>query len=234
MTLRPILSLIDVGPRRVAAAGALLFVATFVASVVLAGQPVVHEGQQGIEHSLSGRGLAPALTSLFVSMLGLLALSVALAFLAHALGHRSAGSVLAAKVAWVGGLGYVFVVTVAFSAGAAAAWAQDQGVDLATVLIVNNVRNFAYFAAIPFMSLTALGFGTAAILDAVLTRWIGWAGVGVGVLFLLAVPAAAVGISYAQPVWLLWWIGVGVVLLRSPSATEHVERPARGVVVGHD
>lgn len=171
---RPFPGLSDSGPRRLAAAGALLFVATFVASVVLSGPPIVHERQQGIEHSLSERGLVPVFTSMFMLVLGLLALTVTLAFLANALGRSSAGSALAAQTAWSGGLGYLFIIAVAFSAGAAAAWAKHGGSELEIVLVINNVRNFAYFAAMPFMGVTALGFGAAAIADNVMTRWVGW------------------------------------------------------------
>ena len=67
---RPVPSLSDRGPRRVAAAGALLFVATFVVSIILAGPPTVHEGQDGIEHSLSERGLVPVFAIMFVLTLG--------------------------------------------------------------------------------------------------------------------------------------------------------------------
>ena len=82
------------------------------------------------------------------------------------------------------------------------------------MLSVNNVRNFAYFAAMPFMGAYALALGIAALADGVLTRWVGWGGVlaGVGVLF--AIPAAAVGVPYAMPLWLLWWLGVGISLVR--------------------
>lgn len=230
---RPFPDLNDSGPRRLAAAGALLFVATFVVSVGLSGPPIVHKRQQGIEHSLSERGLVPVFTSMFLLVLGLLALTVTLTFLANALGRSSAGSALAAQTAWAGGLGYLFILAVAFSAGAAAAWAQHGGSELEIVLVVNNVRNFAYFAAMPFMAVAALGFGAAAIADKVLTRWVGWGGVAVGVLCLVAVPAAAVGVSYAMPVWLLWWLGAGITLSRHPVVDEPNTARTPAVTFGH-
>ena len=231
---RPFPDLNDSGPRRLAAAGALLFVATFVVSVVLSGPPIVHERQQGIEHSLSERGVVPVFTSMFVLVLGLLALTVTMTFLANALGRSSASSALAAQAAWAGGLGYLFILAVAFSAGAAAAWARHGGSELEIVLVINNVRNFAYFAAMPFMGVAAIGFGAAAIADRVMTRWVGWGGVAVGALCLLAVPAAAVGVSYAMPLWLLWWLGAGITLLRQPAVDEPTEARAPAVTFGHD
>lgn len=133
---------------------------------------------------------------------------------------------LAAQVARATGVVYVTVIVgVGLSAGAAALWALDQGTDLQTVLAVNNIRNFSYFAATPVMGACALALGVAALLDGVLTRWIGWGGVAVGTALLLAVPAAAVGVPYAQPIWLLWWLGVGVTLWRHRSTLP--ERGAR-------
>ncbi|SOC53557.1 hypothetical protein [Ornithinimicrobium cerasi] len=212
-------STLEDGPlRRCAGVAALLFVAASVVSMLVSGPPVVHVGQEGLEHSLSGRGLAAALTGLAVVTAGLVVLLLAVTYLAQSLGRRSAVGALAAQTGWGAGLGYVVVlVGAAFPAGAAAAWASDGGMALETVLLVNNVRNFAYLAVLPLMGVTALGLGVAALTDRSLTRWTGWGGVTVGVLSLLALPAAAVGITYAMPLWLLWWAGVGVTLLRRPA-----------------
>ena len=221
-------------PRRLGAAGALVYVAAFVASILLAGPPLVHPGQAGVEHSLSGRGITLAFASMSVLLLGLLALVVAMTFLAQSLGRGGAVAALTAQSAWAGGIAVVSILAVALGAGAAALWAQGQGSDLSTVLAINNVRNFAYFAVMPFMGLAALGFGAAAVASQSGTRWIGWGGIVVGVLALLGIPAAAVGISFVMPLWLLWWLGVGISLLRPTRVTEHVQDPARAMAVVHD
>lgn len=226
-------NLADTGPRRLAAVGALVYVAAFVVSVLLAGPPLVHPGQAGVEHSLSGRGMTLALASMSVLLIGLLALVITMTLLAQTLGRAGAMAALAAQSAWAGGLAVVSILAVAFGAGAAALWSQDHGGDLAMVLAINNVRNFAYFAVMPFMGLAALGFGAAAVASRILTRWVGWGGMVIGVLAMFGIPAAAVGISYVMPLWLLWWLGVGITLLRT-KVTEHVQDPARAMAVVHD
>lgn len=223
----PIATVQDRMFRRVAAVGAIVFVASFVVAVLLSGPPVVHEGQAGLEHSLSGRRLPMVLASLVVLSIGLVALMVTLAYLTQALGLRTIAGSLASRVAWGAGLGYVLVLLgVALPTGAAAAWALHHEQALATVLVVNNVRNFCYLAILPLMGVTAIGLGVAALGERELTRWVGWGGLIVGGLSLLALPAAAVGISYAMPLWLLWWAGVAVSLLRGRPTRNERGTPA--------
>lgn len=86
---RPHPTLDDRGLRKLAAAGALLHIATFVASVVISGQPVVHAGLTGIEHSLVERGPWPVMAGMFLLALGFLSLLVTITYLSLALGGRS-------------------------------------------------------------------------------------------------------------------------------------------------
>lgn len=234
----PTPDLADTRLRRIAGAGALTYLASVVAAVVTFGPPTVHEGQKGIEHSLAEVGLARGYAGLYVVGLGLLALLPVMLFLAHALaesvGHRSPGAAWAARTAASVTPAYVVLILgVGAPAGAAALWGLHHDLDLPTVLAINNVRNFAYFAVTLLMGAYALGVGVAAIADGRLTRWVGWGGVVVGVACLLAVPAAGVGVQYAQPLWLLWWLGVGVTLLRRLPAAKTPELPAREPRVRH-
>ena len=224
-------------PRRFAAVAVLAHVLTFVAAAALGGQPVVKDGQAGVEHSLVEGGLWPVYGGMYLLALGFLALLGAMTFLTGALGHRTPGGAWAARTARLAGLGSVLVVVgVGFSAGAAGLWALHHGADLETVLAVNNVRNFSYFVATPWMGLYAATLGFAALSDGVFRRWVGWGGIAVGVALLLAVPLAAVGVQFAQPLWLLWWVGVAVSLWRyTPLSRSDVpEAATAGVVVGHD
>ena len=237
---RPPASLTDPRLRRLSAGAVFFFVAAFVGATALTGQPVVHAGQEGIEHSLVEAGLWPVFGGMFLLTLGFLALTVAMAFLAQAVGRRTATGALAAQIAWAAGIAYVVVIVgVGFSAGGAGLWALHHDADLQTVLSVNNVRNFAYFAAMPFMGAYALALGVAALADGVLTRWVGWGGAFAGAALLLAIPAAAVGVPFAMPLWLVWWLGVGISLLRhrplAPTGNpESSDAAASSVAVGHD
>ena len=165
---RPSLDLADDRLRRSAGAGALFYVAAFVLTAVLVGQPTVHAGQEGIEHSLVESGLARAFTGMYLLTLGFLLLLPAMIFLSRALGRRTPLGSWAAQTAAVAGTAYVVVIVgVGFSAGAAALWALHQELDLPSVVSLNNVRNFAYFVATPFMGLYSIAIGVAAISDRV-------------------------------------------------------------------
>jgi hypothetical protein len=234
---RPSLDLADDRLRRSAGASALIYVASFVLAAVLIGQPIVHGGQEGIEHSFVEGGLGRVFTGMYLLTFGFLLLLPTMVFLSGALGRRSPLGSWAAQTATAAGTAYVVVIVgVGFSAGAAALWALHQGLDLPSVLSINNVRNFAYFVATPFMGLYSIAIGVAAINDRRLTRWVGWGGVIAGTAFLLAVPAAAIGIQYAMPLWLLWWVGNGIVLLRHRPGADNfpAERSPLETSVRHD
>jgi hypothetical protein len=234
---RTSLDLADDRLRRTAGACALGYVAAFVLAAVLVGQPTVHDGQEGIEHSLVDSGLGRAFGGMYLLTLGFLLLLPAIVFLSRALGRRTPLGSWTAQTAAAAGTAYVVVIVgVGFSAGAAALWALHQGLDLPSVVSLNNVRNFAYFVATPFMGLYAIAVGVAAISDRLLTRWVGWGGVATGIALLLAVPAAAAGVQYAMPLWLLWWVGNGIALLRHRTSADDcaTERPPLEDSVRHD
>jgi len=205
--------------RRAAGAFALAHVVLFVAASALTGQPTVHEGQRGIEHSFNDGPLSRLFAAEYLLVLGFLAALPVIVFLASHLGRSSEAGRWAARTAAAAGLGYVLlVVGTGLPAGTAALWALDRGTDLETVLALNNVRNFAYFLALPLAGTFALATGLAALADRTMTRWVGWGGVGVGVALLLAVPVAALGIQFGMPLLLVWWTGLAVLLLRALPA----------------
>lgn len=220
---------------RVAGVCALLFVVCFVLTVVITGQPTVYEGQEGIEHSLVEGDLTRVMFGGYVVLLGYLSLLPAMVFLARAVGRRTDAGRWAAQTAAAAGVVHVaIIVGSGFAPGAAALWGSQHGLDLETVLAVNNIRNFAYFVVMPIMGLYTIGVGLSALGDRVLTRWVGWGGVAVGAALVLAIPAAAVGIQYGMPLWLLWWVGVGVSLLRHDPVgdTSRPKRVTRSAAVG--
>ena len=200
---------------RLAGGFALAHVVLFLAAAAITGQPTVHPGQQGIEHSFNEGSFARVVSGGYLLVLGFLALVPVAVFLARNLGTGSPAGRWAAQTAGAAALAFVVVITGAgFSAGAAALWARDHGLDLETVLAINNIRNFAYFLALPLAGTFALGSGIAALTDRTFVHWIGWGGIGVGLALVIAIPAAAVGIQYGMPVFLLWLTGTGITLLR--------------------
>ncbi|MGI8986692.1 MAG: hypothetical protein ACR2GM_07855 [Nocardioidaceae bacterium] len=207
---------------RIAGVLALVHVAFFIVTAAITGAPTVHDGQEGIEHSFVEGGMARIMTGGYVNVLGFLSLIPVMVFLARAVGRRSEGGRWAAQTAAAAGLGFVVVIIGSgFAPGAAALWGTHNGLDLETALVINNIRNFAYFLTLPLLGTFAIGVGISALSDRVLTHWVGWGGVAVGAALMLAIPAAGIGLQYGMPLWLLWWLGVGIALLRhDPAATS--------------
>lgn len=200
---------------RAAGALALAHVVLMLVGVITMGTPTVHEGQEGIEHSYVDGSLVRIFTGGYVETIAFVLLVPVLVFLGRAFG-RGEGAAWASRSAAAAGLTYVAVVVAAgFAAGAAAAWGAADGLDLQTALAVNNIRNFGYFLSLAFLGAHAIGLGIAALADGLMSRWVGWGGVVTGTVLVAAVPAASVGIQdYATIVWLVWWVGLAVLMLR--------------------
>lgn len=208
---------------RVAGALTLVHVLCFILAVSITGPPTIHPGQERIEHSFHEGPLTELFTAGFVNVIGFLALLPVLVFLGGALGRRTPVARWAAQTASQAGLGFVVVIVGAgFAPGAAAAWSRARGLDLETTLAINNIQNFAYLLGLPLLALVAAGLGVAALDTGTLTGWVGWGGVVVGTALMLAIPAAGVGIAYGMPLWLLWWAGVGITLLRHRPTDRQV------------
>lgn len=201
---------------RIAGVLALAHVVLMLVGVIVSGTPTIHEGQEGIEHSYVEGSLARIFTGGYVETIAFVLLVPALVFLGGAFGRRTEAGAWASQSAAAAGLGYVSVVIAGgFAAGAAAAWGAADGLDLQTTLAINNIRNFAYFLGLALLGAHAVGLGIAALSDGRMTRWVGWGGIGTGIALIAAVPAASIGIQdYATLVWIVWWVGLGVLMLR--------------------
>lgn len=201
---------------RLAGGLALAHVVLMLVGVITSGTPTIHEGQEGIEHSYVEGSLARIFTGGYVETIAFVLLVPVLVFLGRGFGRRTEAGAWASQSAAAAGLGYVSVVIAGgFAAGAAAAWGAADGLDLQTTLAINNIRNFAYFLSLALLGAHAIGLGIAALSDGRMTRWVGWGGIGTGVALIAAVPAASIGIQdYATLVWIVWWVGLGVLMLR--------------------
>lgn len=204
---------------RVAGGLALAHVLLMLVGVMTSGTPTIHEGQEGIEHSYVEGSLARIFTGGYVETLAFVLLVPVLVFLGRAFGRRSEAGGWASQSAAFAGLAYVAVVVAGgFAAGAAAAWGAHHGLALEQALAINNIRNFAYFLSLALLGGHAIGLGLAARSDRVMTRWVGWGGPLVGTVLVLAVPATVAGVQDgATLVWLVWWVGLAVLMLRHPG-----------------
>jgi hypothetical protein len=204
---------------RLASGFAIAHVVLMLAGLMLQGTPALREGREGIQRSYVEGELARIMAGGYLEVIGFLCLIPVVVFLGYAVGRRSDAAGWAAMSAAALGIGYVAVtVSSGFPPGAAALWGAQHGLDIDTALALNNVRNFAYFLSLALLGGHAIGLGVASIWDGFSTRWVGWGGVLTGTVLLAAVPAAGLGLQdYATLVWLVWWIGLAVMMLRRPA-----------------
>jgi hypothetical protein len=204
---------------RVAGALALAHIALFAAGIIIRGTPTTVPGQEGIEHSWSTGPLERVLAGMWVDLMAFVVLIPVIVFLARAFGRTEAAA-WASRTAGAAGMAYVVTVAGAgFAAGAAATWGTAHGLDLDTALAVNNIRNFTYFSGATLLGVHAVGTGIGILADGLMARWLGWAGVLVGVIALLTGPLAAIGVgTIGFPLWMLWFVALAVTMLRGKPA----------------
>jgi hypothetical protein len=122
-------------------------------------------------------------------------------------------------------------VTIAagFAVGAAALYDAHHGASLSTATAVNDIRNFAFFLSGGLVGVFAIAAGAAGRLTGLLPRWFSYAGVAVGVISILAIPGARVGLmNVSTMLWFVWVVVLGVVALRAGRGTQAVS-PAQRV-----
>lgn len=201
---------------RVAGAFALGHVVLVLAGIALQDSPLFTEGVPGIQRSYVEGRMAPTMAGGMVEAAGFLLLLPALAFLARAVGQRTEVGRWAAQTGLTAGAAYVAVsLAVGLPAGAAALYGAQHGLDADTAFALNNLRIFGYFLSLGLLGLHAIGLAVSARQDRMLTRWVGWGGVITGVALLASVPASTIGQQdWGTLVWLVWWCGVAIALLR--------------------
>jgi len=182
---------------------------------------VLGSGVGEARHALVEGSLSRSMIGGYVESFAFVLLLPTLAFLAHAVGTRTAVGRWAASTSFVAGVTYVAVtLATGMPAGAAALYDGHHGGDLATATMVADVRNFAFFLSLLVLGLQALALGIAARSDRFSPRWTGVGGIAVGVLLFAGVAGAGLGLhDYASLIWMVWWIGVAIALIRNaPTA----------------
>ena len=174
-----------------------------------------------------GADLNRVLAGGYVESLAFLVLLPALVFVARALGQRSPLGRWAAMTGLAAGITYVAItLAVGQSAGAAALYGAQHGADLHAVAMVLDVRNYAFFLSVAVSGAYAIAVGLSAIADGRFTRWVGYGGVVVGVVAIVAVAAQFANVG--SLLWMIWWVGVAVTLIRA-AGTQDTVRDAEGM-----
>jgi hypothetical protein len=148
----------------------------------------------------------------YIEALAFLVLVPALVLVAVLLGRRTEVGRIAATTFLALGAAYVAsTLAVGFPPGAAAMYGLQHGADAHAASMLMDVRNFGFYLQVATSCAMALSLGVAALAERTHTRWIGWGGVAFGAVGLVATPFAHNVVSMG---WVIWWVGLAVVLLR--------------------
>lgn len=204
------------GMWRAAGALALAHVTLNMTGILLMDGPRFDQGTAGIRTGYVEGDMARILAGGMIEAVGFVLLIPALVFLSRTVGRGTELGRWASQSALLAGFGYVAVtMAVGFPAGAAALYGAQHGLDVDAAFALNNVRIFGYFLSLSLLGAHAIGLAIAARQGQVMRRWVGWGGLVTGAALVLSVPAALVGQQdWGTLVWLVWWIGIAVCLLR--------------------
>lgn len=105
------------------------------------------------------------------------------------------------------------------AAGAAALYNGHHGAPLAVVTTVNDIRNIGFTLSGGVAGVLTLAIAGAGQATRLLPRWFVYAGYVVGVVLILAVPAARTGAPQTL-LWYAWLVALGVIALRVPRRKD--------------
>ncbi len=170
--------------------------------------------------------MAKNFTGGYVELLATLVFLVALLGLARLLrGDDATGEWLSSCIAGAAVAEAAVTVAVGFAAGAAAIYDGHHGAPVATVTAVNDIRNFAFFLSGGFAGVVALAVATAVLRTRSLPRWVGYAGIAIGVLYIGTIPAARTGVMNAATLLgFVWIMALAVTALRRGGRTAVATR----------
>jgi hypothetical protein len=165
-----------------------------------------------LQDSYGGADMTRVFAGGYVEAMSFLVLVPALVLIARLFGRHTETGKVAAQAFLAFGLIYAATtLAVGFAPGAAAIYAAHHGVSIGTIATVNDIRNFSYYLQVATSLAMALALGVAALAERIHVRWIGWAGAVLGAVGIVATPLAQNATGMAE---LIWWVGVGVLLLR--------------------
>jgi hypothetical protein len=171
-----------------------------------------------LQHNLKNLDVTRTLLSGYVEALAFFVLVPAIVLVARTFSRRTEVGRLAAQAFVVLGTAFIAsTLAIGFPPGAAALYAAHHGVGAGTLATVEDLRNYSFVLQVALSAGMALALGVAALAERLHTRWIGWGGIAVGVVGLVATPFAHNTVS---SLWMIWWVGMGVVLLREKDQLD--------------
>ena len=172
-----------------------------------------------LQHTYGSADMTRVFTGGYVEAMSFVVLVPALVLVTRLFARRTETGRVAAQSFL--GLGLVYAAStlaVGFAPGAAAIYAAHHDVPIGTVAMVNDIRNYSYYLQVAVALAMTLALGIAALAERIHVRWAGWGGVVIGAIGIVATPLAH---NVTGMVQLLWWVGLGVLLLRGvPAAVD--------------
>ena len=208
---------------RIAGGFALAHVVLLFAGLSQQAAVSLADGPSSVEEVYGGADLTRVYLGGLIELLGFLCLLVALVFVGRAVGRRTEAGRWAAQTGLLAGIAYIAAtLATGLPAGAAALYAMHHDIGVDTAFAINNIRLFAYFLSLALLGLSTIAIAVSAFADRYSPRWVGWGGVVTGVALLAAPPLASIGLhDLPTLVWLVWWVGLAVTLLRQPADASH-------------
>jgi hypothetical protein len=208
------------GLRRVAGGLAIGHIVLLLGAFAVEGIASAEHGTSPTKlvHLYGGVPLGRTLLAGYVEALSFFVLIAAVVVIAHLFSRRTTAGRLASHAFVAFGICYVAsTLAVGFPPGAAALYAAHHGVDAGSIALVNDIRNYSFMLQVALSAAMALALGIAALQERLHVRWVGWGGMIVGVLGIVLVPVAH---NLFSSLWMVWWVGLGIVLLRRTSPQE--------------
>lgn len=210
----------DVSPMlwRVAGGLALAHVVLLLAGV--SQEALVQRGASlpTLQRVYGGANLTRVFTGGYIEAVSFIILTAAVVMIARILGRRTETGRMAAQTFLALGVAFIAAtLAVGFAPGAAAAYWSQHGANLHAVAMVNDIRNYGFVLQIAIQAGMALALGIAALAEKLLVRWGGCVGIVVGGGGIVAAPLAH---DLASMSLLVWWVGLGILLLRGPRAVR--------------
>ncbi len=168
-----------------------------------------------LQDKYGGANLTRVFTAGYVEATSFVVLAAAIVVVARVFRRGSEGAQVGADIFLALGVTFVAAtLAVGFAPGAAAMYGAQHGADMHTVAVVNDVRNFGYQLQVMIQGGMAIALGVAAVLGGQLRRWVGWAGIAIGVATVVGTPFANNGLGL---LWYIWWVGLAVLMLKGPK-----------------